>query len=111
MNISHDSIQLDTILDALANQKRRGIVHELSLYPATVSHLARNEDLSLPAIHKHIRRLEAAGLILKKKSGRTNFVVLNPETLRIAQDWIMQYDTYRANPNATLENYISSMLE
>ena len=64
--ISHDSPHLDIVLAALANQKRRGIVHELSLYPATVSQLARNENLSLPAIHKHIQTLKAANLILKK---------------------------------------------
>lgn len=111
MIIPHDSPQLDVILDALSSQKRRGIVHELSLYPATVSQLARSEELSLPAIHKHIRTLEDSGLILRRKSGRTNFVVLNPLTLRMAQDWIMQYDTQRTNANATLENYISRMQE
>ena len=103
--------QLDIILAALTNKKRRGIVHELSLYPATVSQLARNENLSLPAVHKHIRILEDANLILRKKSGRTNFVVLIPQTLRLAQNWIMQYDTQRSNTNATLENYISRMQE
>ena len=109
--IPHDMPQLDIILAALTNKKRRGIVHELSLYPATVSQLARNENLSLPAVHKHIRILEDANLILRKKSGRTNFVVLIPQTLRLAQNWIMQYDTQRSNTNATLENYISRMQE
>jgi len=111
MIITYDSPQLDTVLDALANQKRRGIVHDLSLQPATVGQLAEHHDLSLPAIHKHIRTLENAELIVRKKAGRTNFVALNPGTLGLAQNWIMQYQTKWGNVNATLENYISRMQE
>jgi DNA-binding transcriptional ArsR family regulator len=111
MNIPHDSPQLDIILDALANQKRRGIVHDLSLSPSTVKQLADHHGLSLPAIHKHIRSLENAGLIVRRKVGRTNFVALNPETLSLAQGWIMQYQTSWGNAHATLENYVSRMQE
>ena len=73
--------------------------------------LARNQRLTLPAIHKHIRMLEAAGLILRRKSGRTNFVVLNAESLGVAQRWIMQYHVEWSSPHATLENYIAKMKE
>jgi DNA-binding transcriptional ArsR family regulator len=111
MKIPYDSPQLDIVLDALANQKRRGIIHELSLCPATVKQLAEHHDLSLPAIHKHIRILEEAQLIIRRKSGRTNFVALNQRTLKTAQDWLLQYQTHWGNPNATLENYISRMQE
>jgi DNA-binding transcriptional ArsR family regulator len=111
MNILYDSPQLDTILDALANQKRRGIIHDLALQPATVGQLARNQELSLPAIHKHIRQLEDAKLIVRKKAGRTNFVALNGTTLGLAQSWITQYNVTWGNAQATLENYISRMKE
>jgi DNA-binding transcriptional ArsR family regulator len=111
MNIPYNSAELDTVLDALANQKRRGIVHELSLHPATVGQLAHYYELSLPAIHKHIRTLENAKLIVRKKTGRTNFVVLNHHTLGVAQQWLMQYKTNWGNADATLANYISRMQE
>lgn len=111
MTIPSDSPQLDTMLDALANQKRRAIIHDLSLNPSTVGYLARSQDLSLPAIHKHIRILENAKLIIRKKSGRTNFVALNHATLGLVQAWIMQYQTYWGSTEATLENYISRMRE
>ncbi|HTE22323.1 MAG TPA: winged helix-turn-helix domain-containing protein [Candidatus Limnocylindria bacterium] len=111
MNIPYDSPQLDTVLDALANQKRRGIIHELSLQPTTVGQLAQQYNLSLPAIHKHIRALENAQLIIRKKAGRTNFVALDPGTLGLAQNWITQYQTGWGNASATLENYISRMQE
>ncbi|MFI5271120.1 MAG: ArsR/SmtB family transcription factor [Candidatus Saccharimonadales bacterium] len=111
MNISYDSVELDEAFGALANQSRRGIIYELSLHPDTVSSLAKQFDLTLPAIHKHIRVLENANLIIRKKHGRTNFVALNSKSLRLAQSWITQYKTEWSNPNASLENYISSFKE
>ncbi len=111
MDVSYNSPQLDIILDALANQRRRGIVHDLSLSPNTVGQLARNQELTLPAMHKHIRILDDAKLIIRKKVGRTNFVALNQATLRVVQNWIMQYKTEWGTVNATLENYISRMKE
>lgn len=111
MNAPYDSPQLDDILGALASQKRRGIVHDLSLQPNTVGELARRHELSLPAIHKHIRTLEEAKLIIRKKAGRTNFVALNGSTLGLAQSWITQYNVTWGNPQATLDNYISRMKE
>jgi len=111
MNIPYDSPQLDNVLDALANQKRRGIIHDLALSPATVGQLARRHELSLPAIHKHIRTLEDAKLIIRRKAGRTNFVALDSATLGLAQNWITQYRTAWGNTEATLENYISRMQE
>ncbi|MGC1176880.1 MAG: winged helix-turn-helix domain-containing protein [Candidatus Saccharimonadales bacterium] len=111
MKIPYDSPQLDNMLDALANQKRRGIIHELSFCPATIGQLARHHELSLPAIHKHIRSLEDAKLIIRKKAGRTNFVALNQTTLGLAQNWITQYQTQWGNVDASLDNYISRMQE
>ncbi|MDB5170278.1 MAG: transcriptional regulator [Candidatus Saccharibacteria bacterium] len=111
MRIPYDSPQLDTVLEALANQKRRGIIHDLSLQPSTVGQLARNHELSLPAIHKHIRTLENAKLIIRKKSGRTNFVALDSATLGLAQSWITQYQVAWGSGQASLENYISRMQE
>jgi len=111
MNVSYDSPQLDNVLQALANQKRRGIIHILSLHPETVGQLARDQQLTLPAIYKHIQALENADLIVRKKVGRTNFVALNNKTLGIAQSWFIQYNTSWGNVEASLENYISRMRE
>ena len=111
MHDSFDSPKLDGILSALAHQKRRGIVHDLSLNPSTVGRLAQNHHLSLPAIHKHIRILEKAGLITRKKAGRTNFVAFRQDSLALAQAWIMQYRVAWGNTNATLDNYIANMQE
>jgi DNA-binding transcriptional ArsR family regulator len=61
--------------------------------------------LSLPAIHKHINVLEKAGMIIRKKIGRTNFLTLNRESLLSLQDWLLQYHAYWGSSEETLENY------
>lgn len=109
--IPYDDPQLDTVLTALAHPKRRGMVHDLALSPATVTRLARDHGLSLPAIHKHIRQLEAAGLVLRRKAGRTNFVALRRDGLALAQGWIAQYHPAWGSDTATLDNYIARMQE
>ena len=109
MKIPYDSPKLDLILEALANQRRRNILHLLALNPSTVGFLGSETGLSLPAIHKHIRILETAELIIRKKSGRTNYVIMNPKTLGLAQSWISQYKTNWSSPTASLTNYIARM--
>jgi DNA-binding transcriptional ArsR family regulator len=111
MPFVEDSLELDLIFSVLAHKKRRAIINDLSLKPSTVSRLAYKFDLSLPAIHKHIHILEISDLIIKKKSGRTNFIALNPVTLGVGQAWINQFRTEWGNPKATLENYIANLKE
>jgi DNA-binding transcriptional ArsR family regulator len=101
--------QLDNVFAALAHSKRRDMVHALSFRPATVTQLAKEYDLSLPAIHKHIRSLEKAELIHRKKVGRTNFVALNHASLRLIQTWSGQYRTEWGSDEETLENYIAGL--
>ena len=96
---------LDHLFEALANKHRREIVYVLSLQPCSISRLADMRGLSLPAIYKHIKALEKAGLIIRKKIGRTNFLALRRDSLRGLQDWIMQYHTYWGSDEESLENY------
>ena len=93
--------------DALANEHRRAIVYELALGPNSISQLAKKRGLSLPAIHKHIRVLEDARMIRRRKSGRTNFLALEREPLRLLQSWIEQFNPYWGDESESLENYIT----
>jgi DNA-binding transcriptional ArsR family regulator len=99
------AIVLDSVLEALANPHRREIVYVLGLQPCAVSQLARTRGLSLPAIHKHIKVLENVGLISRRKTGRTTFLILNPRRLRLLQDWVGQFHTYWGSDQASFENY------
>jgi DNA-binding MarR family transcriptional regulator len=102
------SEQLDDAYLALGNAKRRAMVITLSFRPATVSQLAEEHGISLPAIHRHVRSLEAAGLIQRKKVGRTNFLAIRRAGLRPAQDWLAGFRTDWGGDEETLENYLAN---
>ena len=96
---------LDRPLEALANSHRREIISALGRQPRSISQLAEMRSLSLPAIHKHIRVLEAAELVVRKKVGRTNFLALNRGPLRGLQEWLGGFSPFWGNEKETLENY------
>ena len=104
-----DDKQLDTIFDALANNHRRAIVCRLALQPSIISELADMQKLSLPAIHKHIKVLEKAQLLRRRKSGRCNFLALNRESLIVLQGWIKQFNPHWGSNDESLDNYISHL--
>jgi DNA-binding transcriptional ArsR family regulator len=101
--------QLDKIFQALANKHRRAIIYRLSLQPASIMQLAKEQKLSLPAIHKHIKILEQARLLKRKKSGRVNFLALDRAALVSLQSWIAQYHSYWGSQEESLENYVSAI--
>ncbi len=102
---SHAPHALDKVFVALANKHRREMIYVLGLQPYSISQLASLRDLSLPAIHKHVKILEDAGLIKLKKIGRIKFLTINRQSLRGIQDWLMQYNSYWGSDEETLENY------
>ncbi len=105
MPAEDDAAVLDSVLEALANPHRREIVYVLGLQPCAISQLARMRGLSLPAIHKHIKILENAGLVSRRKTGRTTYLILSPRRLRLLQDWAAQFRTYWGSDQASFENY------
>ncbi len=105
MTAPHIPIELDKIFEAFANEHRRDIVYVLAFQPHSIKQLAILRGLTLPAIHKHIKILEDANMILRKKIGQTNFLTLNRKSLRGLQDWLFQFHAYWGSNDATLENY------
>lgn len=96
---------LDKVFEAFANEHRRDIIYALSLQPYSIQQLASRRGLSLPAIHKHIKLLEDADMILRKKVGRSNVLTLNREALYALQGWLSQFHAYWGSNKETLENY------
>lgn len=78
---------------ALSDPTRRAILAQIAAAPATVNEIVARHGLSQPAISKHLRVLDDAGLIRKDRQGQTRPCSLRPEGLRAASDWI---DRYRA---------------
>jgi DNA-binding transcriptional ArsR family regulator len=106
---NNDVKKLDQVFASLANKRRRQIVYTLGFNPASIGQLAKQQRSSLPAIHRHIKVLERAKLVQRKKSGRVNFLALDRSGLLLMQDWILQYQTYWGTNKETLENYIASI--
>jgi DNA-binding transcriptional ArsR family regulator len=100
---------LDSVFAALASRHRRQIVHLLALQPASIQQLARRIGISLTAIHRHVRVLEEAALVRRKKSGRVNFLAINRATMLRLQEWAQQYHAYWGSDEETLENYVAAI--
>jgi DNA-binding transcriptional ArsR family regulator len=104
--VAGDDDALDQVLEAVANPHRRDIVRVLGLQPCAIHQLAQMRALSLPAIHKHLKVLERAGLITRHKKGRTTYLTLNRRPLAQLQEWVGQFHPYWGADGATHENYL-----
>ena len=82
---------LDAAFSALANPTRRAILARLAEGQATVNTLAEPFDMSLPAISKHIRVLEDAGLITRGRDAQFRPCTLNAAPLKAVAHWTDQY--------------------
>lgn len=96
---------LDRVFAALGNRHRREMVQMLALHPHSISQLAAARGLSLPAMNKHVRVLEEAGIVQRRKSGRTTFLAIDRSALLRLQAWVAQYHAYWGSDRETLENY------
>ncbi len=83
--------RLDETFAALANPTRRAILARLSLGPADVKDLLAPFSLSAPAISRHLKVLEHAGLILRDRRAQFRPCQLEPAPLAAAAAWVDQY--------------------
>ena len=92
--------RLSLIFAALADPTRRAILARLSDGEATVTELAEPFDISLPAISRHLKVLERAGLISRSRTAQWRSSRLEAEPLREATEWM---ERYRAFWDASLD--------
>jgi DNA-binding transcriptional ArsR family regulator len=87
----------DTVFDALGEPVRRRILELLRDGPTPVGQLAEHLPVGRPAVSKHLRVLEGAGLVEHRGVGTRNLYALAPGGLRIAQSWLVKtWDTVLA---------------
>lgn len=91
MPIVTDEQRLDMTFAALASSTRRTILARLAQGPASVNDLAAPFDMQLPAISKHIKVLERAGLIERTRNAQYRPCSLNPVPLAEVSSWAEQY--------------------
>lgn len=91
MSATLDDARLDEAFAALANPVRRAILSRLADGEATVNELAEPFDVTLPAISRHLKVLERAGLITRGRRAQQRPCSLEPGALRAVSTWIDQY--------------------
>lgn len=89
--VNTESQRLDLTFHALSDATRRGILQSLTKKERTVGELAKPYEMSLAAVSKHLKVLESANLITRKKEGSFQIVSLNAEALKRAEHWISFY--------------------
>lgn len=105
--------QLSQTFAALADPTRRALLSQLSRGEAHVSDLAKPflKEMSLPAITKHLKVLEKAGLITKSKEAQWRPCKLNGEPFKNATDWMEQYRIFWEESFDRLEVYLKTVTD
>jgi len=89
--VKYPSTALNRTFAALADPTRRQILAHLARGDRRVTDLARPHNMSLPAVSKHLRVLENAGLLRRRRYGRVHEMRLNAEPLKKAAQWVDEY--------------------
>jgi DNA-binding transcriptional ArsR family regulator len=102
------SPSLDSTFAALSDTTRRGILARLARGEASVTELAQPYDMSLPAVSKHLRVLESAGLVRRSKQGRVQRCRLEAAPMKNAAAWIEHYRRFWDAQLDSLQRYLES---
>ena len=97
---------IDQVFSALAHPVRRAILEHLKRSNASVSTLAAPYEISLPAITKHLKVLERAGLIERQREGQTHLIKLHAARMKEASVWIDRYRVFWESQLDNLEKYL-----
>lgn len=91
MTLAIDEHRLSETFAALANSTRRAILNRLAQGQASVTDLAEPFEMTLPAISKHIKVLERAGLIMRSRRAQYRLCALDASPLQQVSTWAEQY--------------------
>ena len=101
--------RLSTVFSALADPTRRAILARLTSDEASVTELAEPFEMSLPAISKHLKVLERAGLIARGRQAQWRPCRLEAGPLRDIADWIEQYRRFWEGSFDRLDVYLDEL--
>ena len=86
--------QLTDVLTAISHPSRRAIIEQLSAGPARFTDIAKPFDTALNSVTKHLKLLERAGLIRRRRQGREVFISFRGEPLRQVAGWVHEYERF-----------------
>ena len=100
--------RLDAVFHALSDRTRRALLARLAREPAMITELAQPFDMSLPAVSRHIRVLEAAGLLTRSIDGRKHQCKLKMAPLASVEGWLAHYRRFWEKKLESLARYAES---
>ena len=100
---------LDRTFSALADPTRRRILEHLAHGDRCVTDLAKPYSMSLPAVSKHLRVLERAGLVRRRRDGRVHRLKLEARPMQEAQKWIEEYRRFWEESFDRLDEYLKEL--
>jgi len=98
---------LDLIFQSLADPTRRDILKRVARKELSVGQIAKDYSLTFAAISKHLKVLEKAKLIVKRRNGKEQIVKAHPSSLKEASDYLKTYEKLWNNRFDRLEKYLS----
>lgn len=101
--------QLDRTFAALADPTRRAILARLARGEATVTELSAPFDISMPAVSKHLKVLERAGLIVRGRERQWRPARLDATPLRDVAEWTERYRRYWEESYERLDEYLEEL--
>ena len=107
--VKHSAAMLDRTFSALADPTRRRILEQLAQGDHCVTDLARPYRMSLPAVSKHLRVLEGAGLIRRHRRGRVHELKLEARPMKEAHAWIEEYRRFWEANLDRLEDFLKRL--
>jgi DNA-binding transcriptional ArsR family regulator len=105
--VNFSAAPLDRTFSAISDPTRRAILARLAQGEASIKELAAPFAMSLPAITKHLAVLEQAGLLQRRKQGRTNYCRLEAQPLSAAAAWLAFYQQFWEAQLQSLGDYLS----
>lgn len=103
---SADVYDLDRIFQALSDPTRRSILRQIARGEHTVTAIAEPYDLTFAAVSKHLKVLESAHLIDRRRDGSFQMISLNAEALKSADQWLRFYQQFWSVRLGALKNLL-----
>ena len=100
---------LSVTLSALADPTRRAILARLAKGETTVNEIAKPFDISLPAVSRHLKVLEAAGLISRGREAQWRPCRLEPRALKAVDDWLSRYRRFWTESFDKMDAYLAEL--
>ena len=104
--VKSNAARLDAVFHALSDETRRSILRAVAKKEKTISEIAKPYAMSLAAVSKHLKVLDAAELIARERRGSFQIIRLNAKSLRPAEQWLAFYETFWTERIDALQSYL-----